>query len=247
LVVNGYKHAGGYDPTTGKELWRLANGGDIPVPTPVVAHGLVYLSSAHGRQRPLCAVRAGATGDITPANPAEPANSVAWYLPRAGIYMQTPIVYGDHLYACADNGLLICYDAQTGKTIYRERLGNGSTGFTASAVAADGKLYFTSESGDIYTIEAGPTFKLLATNKMDDTCMATPAIADGLLIVRTANKVYAIGRPPKPAASLAGNAIARVPGAAAQRMPQCLASSRACPRSQRGCCGILRRRICCRF
>ena len=196
LVVNGYKHAGGYDPWTGKELWRLSGGGDIPVPTPVVAHGLIFLSSAHGRQRPLCAIREGATGDITPTDDTEPGDHIAWYLPRSGIYMQTPIVYGEYLYACGDNGVLNCYEARTGKAIYRERLGNGATGFTASAIAADGKLYFTSENGDIYVVQSGPAFKLLATNAMDEACMATPAVSDGMLIVRTESHVYAIGPPP---------------------------------------------------
>jgi outer membrane protein assembly factor BamB len=193
--VNGYKQAGAYDPWTGKELWRLGGGGDIPVPTPVAAHGLVILSSSHGRQRPLVAIREGAVGDITPAKAGELGEHIAWHLPRAGIYMQTPIVVGDYLYACGDNGLLNCYDARTGKSVYRERLGNGTTGFTASAVAADGKLYFTSENGEIYIVQAGPEFKLLAENAMDETCMATPAIADGMLIVRTQSHVVAIGLP----------------------------------------------------
>ena len=70
--------------------------------------------------------------------------------------MQTPIVYGDYLYACRDNGLLTCYERRTGKQIYRERLGQGATGFTASAVAGDGKIYFTSENGEIYVVKTEP-------------------------------------------------------------------------------------------
>jgi outer membrane protein assembly factor BamB len=195
LVLNGYKHTGGYDPLTGKELWRLGGGGDIPVPTPITAHELIFLSSAHGGKRPLRAIRLGATGDITPENDADSAKHIAWHLPRAGIYMQTPLVYGDYLYACADNGLLNCYEARTGKHIYRERLGQGASGFTASPVAGDGKLYFTSEDGDIYVVRSGEKFELLATNAMNEVCMATPAISDGSLIVRTQNHVYAIGAP----------------------------------------------------
>jgi outer membrane protein assembly factor BamB len=201
LVLNGYKHTGGYDPWTGKELWRLGGGGDIPVPTPVAAHGLIFLSSAHGGKRPLRAIRLGATGDITPKDDAELGEHIAWSEPRGGIYMQTPLVYGDYLYACADNGLLNCYEAQTGKHIYRERLGNGATGFTASAVAGDGKLYFTSEGGDIYVVRAGEKFQLLATNAMNEVCMATPAISDGNLIIRTQNHVYAIGAASPPVAT----------------------------------------------
>ena len=193
LILNGYKHAGGYDPLSGKELWRLSQGGDIPVPTPVVAHGLIFLSSAHGRQRPLCAVRVGATGNITPTDDDTLGDHIAWYKRRGGIYMQTPIVYGKYLYACKNNGVLSCYEAATGERLYQKRLGGG--GFTASPVAADGRLYFTSEDGHVYVVRAGPTFELLATNAMDEVCMATPAISQRMLIVRTKNHVYGIGDP----------------------------------------------------
>jgi len=195
LIVNGYKHAGGYDLLTGKELWRLSGGGDIPVPTPIVAHGLIFLSSAHGGQTPLRAIRVGATGDITPTGDVESSDHIAWYKRRDGVYMQTPIVCGEHLYACKNNGVLSCYDARSGERLYRERLGSGRSGFTASPVAADGKLYFTSEDGDIYVVRSGPTFEILATNSMAEVCMATPAISDGMLIVRAKNHVYGIGEP----------------------------------------------------
>lgn len=195
LIVNGYRHAGGYDPLTGEELWRLSGGGDIPVPTPVVAHGLIFLSSAHGAQAPLCAIRAGATGDITPAGDAESSDDIAWYKRREGIYLQTPLVYGEHLYACKINGVLSCYDIRTGERLYRDRLGSGRTGFSASPVAGDGKLYFTSEDGDTHVIRSGPTFEILATNSIGEVCMATPAISDGMLVFRAKSHVYGIGEP----------------------------------------------------
>jgi hypothetical protein len=107
--------------------------------------------------------------------------------------MPTPIVYGDYLYTCANDGSLTCYEAKTGKQMYKERL-RGKNGYTSSPVAADGRLYFTSEAGDVAVIQAGPSFVRLATNAMDDPCMATPAIADGILFVRTQHFVYAVGR-----------------------------------------------------
>ncbi len=195
LVVNGYHHSGGYDPWTGRELWKFTGGGDIPVPTPITAHGLVYLSSAHGPSRPLRAIRPGASGDITLTGDAKSSEHVAWSHPREGIYMQTPLVYGPHLYACRGNGILSCYDARTGERLYRERLGSSNTGFTASPVAAGGRLYFTSEEGNVYVVRAGAEFELLATNSMEDVCMATPAISGRMLIVRTKGHVYAIERP----------------------------------------------------
>ena len=199
LVVNGYRHAGGYDPWTGESLWKLGGGGDIPVPTPIFVHGLIILSSAHGSDRPLCAVQPGARGDLTPDRSTAPTESLAWYHRRAGTYMQTPIVYGDQLYACMDHGVLSCFTLQTGERLYQERL-NG-TGFTASPVAADGKLYFTSENGLVHVVAAGPEYRRIASNEMGDDCMATPAIAGGLLIVRTRSRVVAIGNPPEETAT----------------------------------------------
>lgn len=192
LVVNGYKHIGGYDAATGKEVWRLTGGGDIPVPTPVCADGLIYITNAHGRMAPIYAVKITATGDITPA-PGQAANKgIAWFKERGGAYMQTPLVYGDYLYVCRDTGVLSCIEAKTGKEIYAERLGTGRTGFTASGVAADGKLYYTSEEGDVYVVKAGPKFEVLGTNTLGEICMASPAISNGALLFRTQGHVVCV-------------------------------------------------------
>ena len=108
--------------------------------------------------------------------------------------MQTPIVYGDHLYVCRDNGVLSCYNAQTGERLYQQRLAQGRTGFTASPVASNGKLYFTSEMGDVHVVQAGPEFKLLATNPLDDISMATPAISEGVLYFRSRYHLIAVSK-----------------------------------------------------
>jgi outer membrane protein assembly factor BamB len=102
-------------------------------------------------------------------------------------------VSGDYLYSCQINGILSCYEAKTGKVVYQERLGTGRTGFTASPVLADGKLYFTSEEGEVYVVQAGPEFKVLATNSMGEVCMATPAVSEGTLFFRTRGHLVAIG------------------------------------------------------
>ena len=196
LLINGYKHIGGYDAATGKEIWRLKGGGDIPVPTPIVAHDLVFITNAHGRLAPIYAIRLDATGDISLEENATSNKYVAWSIPRDGAYMITPLVYGDYLYSCKNNGVIYCFDAKTGARIYQERLGDGTTGFTASPVAAAGKLYFSSEDGDIYTIKAGPKFEVLAKNAMGEICMATPAISEGILYFRTQGHVVAIAERP---------------------------------------------------
>jgi outer membrane protein assembly factor BamB len=192
VIVNGYRHAGAYDVETGKEIWRLQGGGDIPVPTPVVAHGLVFLTSAHGPTAPLYAIRLTAAGDIS-LRPGETSSpSVAWSYPRDGAYMITPVVYGDYLYNAKNNGVLICYQARTGERMYQTRLGGGTSGFTASPVAGDGKIYFASEDGDIFVVKAGPSFELMATNPMGEVCMASPAVAQGVIYFRTKSQVVAV-------------------------------------------------------
>ncbi|MBO0797755.1 MAG: PQQ-binding-like beta-propeller repeat protein [Blastocatellia bacterium] len=196
LLINGYKHIGGYDAATGKEVWRLQGGGDIPVPTPVVAHDLVFITNAHGRMAPIYAIRLDASGDISLAENTTSNKYVAWSVLRDGAYMITPLVYGDYLYSCKINGVLLCFEAKTGKQVYQERLGDGKTGFTASPVAAAGKLYYASEDGDIYVIKAGPKFELLSQNEMGEICMATPAISEGTIFFRTQGHVVAIAGGP---------------------------------------------------
>jgi outer membrane protein assembly factor BamB len=192
VIVNGFRHVGGYDIRTGREIWRLSGGGDIPVPTPVVGHGLVFITSAHGSASPVYAIRTSARGDIS-LEPNESSNEfVAWRYPREGAYMSTPVVYGDYLYNCRWNGVLVCYEARTGKHLYQERLGGSSAGFSASPVAGDGKIYVPSEDGDVYVVKAGPTFEVLATNAMGEICMATPAISAGVIYFRTRSLVVAV-------------------------------------------------------
>ena len=110
--------------------------------------------------------------------------------------MQTPIVVGDLLYGCTDYGLVTCFDAQTGRIQFSQRLKGTSQGFTASPVAADGKLYFTGELGDVFVLRVGDTFSVLSTNRMEETCMSTPAISAGCLFFRTRGHLVAVGTRP---------------------------------------------------
>lgn len=192
VIVNGFRHSGGYDLETGRELWKLSGGGDIPVPTPITAGELIYLTSAHGRLAPIYAIRSEAAGDISLSANEATNRFVAWSLSRRGNYMQTPIVYGREFYACNDAGVVACYDARTGQEFYRERLGSGGMGFTASPVAAEGKLYYASEPGTVFIVRAGRTFELLGRNELGETCLATPALSEGTLFFRTRHHLVAI-------------------------------------------------------
>lgn len=194
LLVNGWKHVGGYDAATGREVWRLRGGGDIPVPSPVVAHDLVFVTHAHGPGSPIYAIRTSAAGDVSLPDGETSSAHVAWSIPRGGSYMQTPLVYGDLLYACRDNGVLSVFRARTGERLYQERLGGGGTGFSASPVAADGKVYFTSEEGEVFVVRAGERFELLARNPLGEVTMASPALSEGVLYFRTRGHLVAVGR-----------------------------------------------------
>jgi outer membrane protein assembly factor BamB len=193
ILVNGWHYAGGYDFRTGKSTWRIDGGGDIPVPTPITRHGLVYLTSAHGSDSPVYAVREDASGNISLREGERASTSIPWTAVREGSYMATPVVYGDLLYVCRWNGVLGVYDARSGKRNYQQRVGEGTTAFTASLVAGDGKVYVTSEEGDVYVVKAGAAFELLAQNRLDEVTMATPAISEGVLYFRTARHLVAIG------------------------------------------------------
>ena len=140
------------------------------------------------------AIRPTATGDISLKGDETSNAGVAWSVPRAGSYMATPLLYGDYLYVMRWNGILGAYEARTGTRAYQQRLGQGATAFTASPVASGGHIYFATEDGEVYVIKAGPTFELVATNKLDAAMLATPAISDGRLFIRTKDEILAFGQ-----------------------------------------------------
>lgn len=194
IVVNGWHRSAGYEFASGKELWFLDGGGDIPVPTPVFANNLVYLTSAHGRLRPMRAIRPDATGDITPPDRASTNAGIAWVHPRQGNYMQTPIAVGNRIYGCSDSGVVTCFDGGSGKVLYSERLKGPAQGYTASPVSDGKHLYFPGETGMVLVVPVGDQFSTIATNDLGETCMATPAIADGTIFFRTRGKLVAIAK-----------------------------------------------------
>jgi outer membrane protein assembly factor BamB len=194
IVVNGWKHSGGYDLRTGREIWTLTGGGDIPVPTPIFGQSLIFLTSAHGPSSPVYAIRSTATGDISLLKDQSSNANVVWSVPRDGSYMATPILYGELLYVVRWNGVISAYDATSGTRVYQQRLGGGTSAFTASPVANNGRLYFASEEGDMFVVKAGPSFEVLAVNKLDAVVLASPAISEGRVFVRTKDHVMAFGK-----------------------------------------------------
>lgn len=193
LITNASNFIRGYDPATGEELWRLGGSSKITAPTPIFSDDLFIVASGRAPERPIFAIRAGAKGDITLANNQTSNASVAWSLTRRGSYMPTPLIYDGRLYVLGNDGPFACYDLETGTEIYRLRLPHRGDGFSASPVAADGRIYLASESGNVFVIGAGDEFELLATNEIGEPMMATPAIAGGRLIIRGEKHLFIIG------------------------------------------------------
>lgn len=194
IIANGYEYIGGYDFETGKQIWNLSGGGDIPVPTPFYSKGLIYIHSAHGKNFPVFAVKANAKGDISLPDDSTANQFVAWRLKRSASYINTGLVYGDFLYILSDGGgRLSCYEASTGNKVYVEKI-QGFGAVTASGVASNGKLYYSNENGDVVVIKAGKEFEIIAKNSLGETVMATPAISSNMLIYRTLHSLIAIAQ-----------------------------------------------------
>ena len=191
IVTNGTTIRG-YDAENGRELWRLGPNSEITVGSPVAVDGVAYVTGGYPPVRPIYAIRHGGRGDLTLPEGSTSSEHVAWSTKRGGTYIPTPLVYRGLLYMLHNSGRLTVHDAATGELIYRERVGQ-AVSFSSSPIAADGRIYFTNEDGVTTVVRAGRTYEVLETNRLGEVVMATPAISDGLLVVRTAQHVYGLG------------------------------------------------------
>ncbi len=196
LIVIGRQHAISYNPQTGTEIWRMRGLTGQSTPSPVAADGLLYLATGSQGEsnRPVFAVKPGASGDISLAKGEERNAFVVWFHPRASAYTSSPLVYRGRMYVVNDNGILTVFDSQTGKEIYKARAGGPGNTFSASPWAADGKVYLLSEDGHTFVIEAGDKYVELARNSLDEMSLASPALAPDALFIRTQTRLYRIGR-----------------------------------------------------
>ncbi|MCS7025351.1 MAG: PQQ-binding-like beta-propeller repeat protein [Bryobacteraceae bacterium] len=194
IVTAGSNRVRSYD-LDGKLLWELRGMSSIAIPTPFSKFGLLYVSSGYvgDSNRPVFAIRSGARGDISLEKGQTSNDFIAWFHGQLGPYNPSPIVYGDIYYTLYDRGFFAANDAQTGKEIYpRVRISEEVGAYTASPWAYNGKVFVLSEDGDTFVIQAGPQFKILGKNSLDEFCMASPAIARGSLLIRTESKLYRI-------------------------------------------------------
>jgi outer membrane protein assembly factor BamB len=194
LVTNASNYIRAYDPRNGKELWRLGRSSKITAPTPIYSEDLFVVASGRGPERPIFVVRPDARGDLTLPEGKTSSDSVVWSRTGRGSYMPTPLAYKGVLYVLSNNGLFDAYNLRTGEEIYRQRVPLVGSGFSASPVGADNKIYLSNEDGEILVISAGEKFTHIATNSMGELLMATPAMSDGVMYVRGTTSLFAIGR-----------------------------------------------------
>ena len=193
IVTQATGFSRGYDSATGKELWRFSGNSEIAIPTPIVGGGFVFITNGYRGIQPIRALKHGATGDITLKGEDTTNASIAWSTRLGGPYIPTPVIYGDLLYVLRDAGILAAYEVSTGKRLYQERLGVTNGSFTASPIAADGKLYLASEDGDVFVVRTGPKYELIGKSSIGEVVMASPAAADGVLYFRGLKHIVAIG------------------------------------------------------
>ncbi len=196
IVVNGKNKNRSYG-LDGKLLWEFdGDMSGLVIPSPFAAHGMVYIGAGYvgDEHRPTFAVKPGASGDFTPEGDFADSEYIEWYQGTSAPYNPSQIVVGDYLYTLYDRGYLTCHNAKTGEEVYDKQRFAPAGSFTASPWSYNGKLFCLSETGLTYVVQLGPEFEILGTNELDELCLSTPAIASGKLLIRTASKLYCIGK-----------------------------------------------------
>ena len=196
IITSDYRCIRSYD-LSGRVLWKLEGPtSNLVIPSPIAAHGMVYVTSGYvgDRNRPVYAIRPGAKGETSVGQDPAKHPQVAWHQPQAGPYNTSPIVYGDYYYTLLDRGFMTCHDARTGKEIYAKTRFPEGASFTSSPWAYNGRIFCLSEDGDAYVVEAGTDFKVVRANRLEELCLASPAVADGKLLLRTASRIYCISQ-----------------------------------------------------
>ena len=184
LVVNSSERVDAYDPRNGAFLWHVGGSNQFPIPAPTFSNGVIYMTRGY-RSGPYMAVKPGGRGDVSTSH-------VVWQVPTGAPYISSLVYDGGLLYMASDVGAISVIEAETGKRLWQERV-NGL--FSASPVAGDGKVYFVSETGEVIVLRAGREPQVIARNDIGERLMASPAISNGQIFLRSDGSLFAIGTP----------------------------------------------------
>jgi outer membrane protein assembly factor BamB len=186
LVLSGSKCVASYDPDTGKQIWLLDGPTEQFVASQVYQDGLVFLTTGFPEFH-LMGIHPDGEGNITGSR------HIAWHHGNVGSagasYVPSPIAFEHYFFVVADVGFLHCLDTKTGTRLWRERLGPHHS---ASPVSAGGYLYFVDDEGTTFVIKPGPRCQVVAQNRLEERCSASPAVAHGQLFLRTLEHLYCI-------------------------------------------------------
>ncbi len=182
VIVNSSERIDAYDPANGALLWHAGSQRQTPIPTPVFHDGIVYMSRGY-RNSDFMAIRPSGRGDIS-------VSGLLWRSPGGASYVSSILYYQGLVYVTNEIGIVTCADAKTGERVWKERLGGI---FFASPVAGDGKIYFASETGEVFVLRAGHEPQVLARNDLGERLIASPAISNGHLFLRSDTTLFCIG------------------------------------------------------
>ena len=194
VVANGSNFIRGYDLETGKELWRLGGSSKITAPTPVFADGLIVVASGRAPERPIFAIREGASGDLTLKEDDRESEFVVWSHVKRGPYMPTPLIYRGKVHILNNGGIFACYDLKSGTELSRRRIPHRAFGFSASPVATNGRIYLPGEDGVVFEMKTGDDPNLVAVHEMGEPLMASPALSEGVMYLRGQKHLFAVGK-----------------------------------------------------
>jgi outer membrane protein assembly factor BamB len=187
LIVSGSDETASYDPATGKQLWWCQGPSDVSVAGMSYGSDLLFVTSGYPN-RSRMAIRTDGSGDVT-------ESKVAWKMSRQATYVPSPVYHSGHFYSILDEGMMLCFDAQTGEPKWSERLGGR---YRASLLLADGLIYATNDKGTTTIFRASPEgLQQVARNELNEFCYATHALSNGQLFIRTDKHLYCIGEPQK--------------------------------------------------
>jgi outer membrane protein assembly factor BamB len=182
LIVNSSERVDAYDPRSGERLWHIGGPNQFPIPSPTLHDGVLYLSRGY-RSGPYMAVRPGGRGDVNDSH-------VVWSAPTGAPYISSLVHLDGLIYMASDVGGVTVLDATTGDRVWQQRVDGV---FSASPVAGDGKVYFVAEGGAVVVIGGGRRPTVLARNEIGERLIASPAVSDGQIFLRSDDRIFAIG------------------------------------------------------
>jgi outer membrane protein assembly factor BamB len=185
LIVNSSERIDAYNPRTGALLWYTGTTNRFPIPVPIFHDGMIYMSRGY-RSGPYMAIRPGGRGDVS-------ATHIAWESPTGAPYISSLVHDGGLIFMATDVGGVTVVDAKSGARVWQQRI-EGI--FSASPVAGDGKVYFASETGETIVVRSARTPEVIARNDIGERLMASPAISNGQIFLRTDDHLFAIGGRP---------------------------------------------------